>query len=77
MIKVKSVSVQNQSKISVSFSDGKEGTVNIERDFKKVFSLIGKDWYNVKLDNGVVRWNDNVDIAPEALYFNITGEKCW
>ena len=60
--------------LSVSFKDGTTGKVLFEKThLTGVFSLLRDPAYfrQVSLDNGVVVWPDDIDLAPDAMYREI------
>jgi hypothetical protein len=66
-------------KIKCTFKNGKQGIVEMDQYCKKggVFSRFNDIEYfkNFHIDNGVLAWGDSeIDIAPETLYHNATGE---
>ncbi len=67
-------------KIEVTFENGRQGIVDFKGYVEKggVFSRFSemeyfKDFY-INKELGVLCWQDDVDIAPEALYHAATGE---
>jgi hypothetical protein len=60
--------------LSVSFKDGTTGKVFFEEThLTGVFSLLRDPAYFrlVSIDNGVVAWPDDIDLAPDAMYREI------
>ncbi len=67
-------------KLEVLFEDGKKGNVNFQNFIKrgKVFSHLSNIKYLKKFyinkELGTICWPDGLDIAPEVLYSEATGE---
>lgn len=67
-------------KIEVIFEDGKKGIINLQSYIDKggVFSRFSESEYfkqfYVNREIGTLCWPDGVDIAPETLYHEATGE---
>ena len=67
-------------RIQVEFEDGRSGTVDFSDYLNKggVFDRFRDvDYFkqfHVDHELGVLRWGDEVDIAPETLYSKATGE---
>ncbi|MBI4383248.1 MAG: DUF2442 domain-containing protein [Nitrospinae bacterium] len=67
-------------KLEIAFENGKRGIVNLLRYVEKsgVFSRFSNLEYfkqfHVNKEAGTLCWPDNVDIAPETLYHEATGE---
>ncbi len=58
-------------KISLTFSDGIEKTVDLEDyDFTGILQPLQdvENFRNFHLSDWTVEWSDGIDIAPEALY---------
>lgn len=59
-------------KLSVEFSDGRNGVVDLEpmvKSFKPFHSLQDKNLFSKFEVNYTIQWSDELDIAPEYLYF--------
>ena len=68
------VAPESDLSLSVSFKDGTTGKVLFEKThLTGVFSLLRDPAYfrQVSLDNGVVVWPDDIDLAPDAMYREI------
>jgi len=68
------VAPESDLSLSVSFKDGTTGIVVFEKThLTGVFSLLRDPAYfrQVSLDNGVVVWPDDIDLAPDAMYREI------
>ena len=67
-------------KIEIVFENGKKGTVDFSGYIKKggVFSRFSDMTYfrnfHINQELGILCWPDGVDIAPETLYREATGE---
>jgi hypothetical protein len=78
MVRVVSVKALPEFRISVRFDDGTSGEVDLsERLFGPVFEPLARDpklFNQVSVDNfGAVCWPNGADLAPDALYRQITG----
>lgn len=67
-------------KIRVTFENGKTGTVDFLPYIKKggIYSKL-KDieyfkHFHINKELGIITWEDEIDIAPETLYSDATGE---
>ena len=67
-------------RLDVTFDDGKTGSVDFSRYLNKggVFERL-RDFdffrgFRVNEELGVLTWGDDLDIAPETLYAEATGE---
>ncbi|MBU2447480.1 MAG: DUF2442 domain-containing protein [Bacteroidetes bacterium] len=67
-------------KLEVIFSDGKRGIANLEKykNYGGIFNRFNdleyfKEVY-INKELGVLSWPDDLDIAPETLYHEVTGE---
>ena len=67
-------------KIEIGFEDGKKGIVDFSKYLKTggVFEKFKNIEYfkNFKIneDLGIVTWQDELDVSPESLYTEATGE---
>ena len=67
-------------KLEIVFEDGKRGIVDFHNYIKKggVFSRFSDMQYfkqvHINKELGVLCWPDGVDVAPETLYSEATGE---
>jgi len=67
-------------KLELTFENGKKGTVDLQDYVKKggIFSRFSNIEYFKKFyinkEIGVLCWPDDLDIAPETLYHEATGE---
>ncbi len=74
MLSVISANYQNDYKIEVEFNDQKHGTVDLKdfildgkiKPFKQLQDI--EKFKNFQVDY-TIRWNDEIDLAPEYLYF--------
>lgn len=70
----------NEYKIEVTFDNGRKGVVDFKGYVEKggVFDRFADMEYfkgfHINKELGVLCWHDDVDIAPEALYHEATGE---
>ncbi len=61
--------------IRLSFNNGKEGIANLEKtifdDKRPIFSRLKNeaDFTNFKVDHSTVTWFDELDSAPEYLFY--------
>ena len=67
--------------LHVKFSDGLEGKVRLtsSRLKKEVFQPLSKKSYfkKVHIDNGVVTWSEDLDLAPDAMHDAIKEKGEW
>lgn len=67
-------------RIEVSFENGKSGVVDFTKFISKggVFSRLSDldvfKRFHVNEELGVITWDDEIDVAPEILYSQATGE---
>ncbi len=61
--------------LRLTFNDGASGEVNLADMNKGVFAPLSNPakFRQFSLENGVLCWDDNLDIAPEFLYRKISG----
>ncbi|MBP9726782.1 MAG: DUF2442 domain-containing protein [Gammaproteobacteria bacterium] len=77
---VVTVQLQDHLRLKVKFADGLEGTVRFKfSHLTGVFdSLKDQAFFNlVFLDNGVVTWPGELDLAPDAMYAEIKKKGEW
>ena len=67
-------------KIKLFFEDGKSGVVDFSKFINKggVFSRL-QDYtifkkFEINSETGVIAWENDIDISPETLYSEATGE---
>ncbi|ESJ25363.1 MULTISPECIES: DUF2442 domain-containing protein [Cupriavidus] len=63
-------------RLDVEFADGTRGIVDMSRDdFHGVFAPLADEAYFAKasIADGAVVWPNGVDIAPDAMYEDVTG----
>lgn len=59
-------------KLSIEFSDGRKGIADLEsmiQRFKPFYPLQDKNIFSKFEVDYTIRWSDELDIAPEYLYF--------
>lgn len=64
-------------RLEVEFADGNRGIVDMSKDdFDGVFEPLADEAYFALaiLQDGVVVWPNGVDIAPDAMYAEVTGK---
>jgi len=74
MLSVKDAKYQNDYKILVEFTDNKKGIVDLKdfiingkiKPFKELQDI--EKFKNFQVDY-TLKWNNNLDLAPEYLYF--------
>lgn len=79
MKKIVKVQVQDNYKLDITFSDGRNGCADLsDLVGKGVFAL----WEDYDAFNeveigpaGELIWDDQVDLCPDALYLRVTGQK--
>ena len=77
---VASVKPVNKLTIKVSFVDGTEGLVYFKPShLTGVFAPLADDRYfnKVYVNNGVVTWPEELDLAPDAMYAAIKKNGKW
>lgn len=63
-------------RLDVEFADGTRGIVDMSRDeFRGVFAPLADETYFAKafIADGAVVWPNGVDMAPDAMYVEVTG----
>ena len=76
---VVSASYKGGYRIEVAFEDGKRGVVDfssyLERGgvFERFRDLAFFRAFRVDVELGIIRWDDDIDVAPETLYAAATG----
>jgi hypothetical protein len=79
-IDIISASYNGGYKIELTFENGRSGVVDFTRYIEKggVFSRLADlgffKQYKVNRELGTLTWNDEIDVAPEILYSESTGE---
>lgn len=74
MLSIINANYHDDYKISLEFNDHKNGIVDLKdfilngkiKSFKKLQNI--ENFKNFKVDY-TLKWNDNLDLAPEYLYF--------
>ena len=74
MLSIVNANYQDNYKISLEFNDHKNGTVDLKdlvlngkiKPFKQLQDI--EKFKNFKVDY-TLKWNDDLDLAPEYLYF--------
>ena len=72
MLSIVNASYLSDYKLSLEFSDGRRGIVNLEsmiKNFKPFYALQDKNLFSKFEVNYTICWSDELDIAPEYLYF--------
>jgi len=76
MYKITHVEVLEEYRLSLTFSDGVQGTVDLSSlAGSGVFALWNdySEFRNVRIgDTGELIWSDQVDLCPDALYLQVT-----
>lgn len=75
---VTSLKVLPGHRLEVSFADGLDGVVDMSKDdFSGVFAPLADEAYFELADlrDGVVVWPNGVDIAPDAMYDEVSNHK--
>jgi hypothetical protein len=79
MYKITNVTVLQNYKLKLEYSDGRQGIVDLTHLVGKgVFSLWNdyKAFQNVKIgSSGELLWSDRVDLCPDSLYLQITHQE--
>src|SRR5437868_306335 len=77
---VKSAKYVDGYRIAITFADGKSGIVDLEKRlrrgpvFKRLLNVKIFQQFQINPDFGVLCWGDDLDIAPETLYEEISGD---
>lgn len=77
---VTSVKPKQHLVLQVKFSDGLQGTVHFKQShLTGVFESLKDEQYfrQVFIDNGVVTWPGELDLAPDAMHTEIKKNGCW
>ena len=75
MLAVNEANYAGDYNIHLKFNNGMEGTVNLERiifdDKRIIFSRLKdkSNFKNFKVDHSTVIWSDELDLAPEYLFY--------
>lgn len=72
MISIVKAEYLSDYKLSIEFSDGRSGVVDLEsmiKRFKPFYSLQDKNLFSKFEVDYTIRWSNELDIAPEYLYF--------
>jgi len=75
---VTALSVLPGHRLEVQFADGQAGVVDMSRDdFSGVFAPLADETYFAQavVKDGVVVWPNGVDIAPDAMYEEVSGKR--
>jgi hypothetical protein len=79
-IDIISARYKGEYKIELTFENGRSGVVDFRKYIEKggVFSRLADlgvfQGFEVNQELGVLTWNDEIDVAPEVLYSDATGE---
>lgn len=79
-IDVTSAEYRGEYKIELTFENGKSGIVDFRKYIEKggVFKQLSDvecfKQFRVNKELGVLTWKDEIDVAPEILYGEATGE---
>jgi hypothetical protein len=79
-IDIKSARYISEYRIELTFENGRSGVVDFMKFIDKggIFSrLANLDFFKrfqVNQELGVITWDDEIDVAPEVLYSEATGE---
>ncbi len=79
MHKITHVEALKDCKLQLTFADGSAGTVNLsDLAGKGVFALWNdrSAFEDVRIgEAGELRWGDQIDLCPDAMYLRLTGKK--
>ena len=79
MHKITNVTVLQEYKVKLEYSDGTQGIIDLSYLVGKgVFSLWNdyETFRNVKIgSSGELTWSNQVDLCPDSLYLKITHQK--
>jgi len=65
-------------RLDVTFADGLQGVVDMSKDgFNGVFKLLADEacFAQATIRDGAVAWPNGMDIAPDAMYEEISGKR--
>jgi hypothetical protein len=65
-------------RLDVEFADGQRGVVDMSKDdFSGVFEPLRDEQFfaQASIRDGVVVWPNGVDIAPDAMYEEVSGKR--
>ncbi len=66
-------------RLEVTFADGTSGVVDLARHvraggvFARLSDVKAFKQFSINPDFGTICWGDDLDIAPETLYYEVTG----
>jgi hypothetical protein len=69
----------NGYRLALTFEDGKSGVVDLETHlrkaavFKRLLDVQAFQDFHINPGFGVICWGDDLDIAPETVYYEATG----
>ncbi len=75
MLEINKAKYIDQYNIQISFSDGNQGIANLKQtifsDKREIFSRLRnqKEFKQFKINHNTLVWFDELDLAPEYLYF--------
>jgi hypothetical protein len=75
---VTSLRVLSGHRLEVEFADGQRGVVDMSKDdFGGVFEPLRDEQFfaQATIRDGVVVWPNGVDIAPDAMYEEVSGKR--
>ena len=79
MHKVTAVKVLEDYRLNLVFADGKSGTVNLSHLVGKGIFALWNDYCafrEVRIGaSGELAWGEEIDLCPDALYLQATGQK--
>jgi hypothetical protein len=82
MLSVLNAKYAGEYKIQLTFNNGKSGTANLKNlvlnDKRPIFSKLKKedDFQLFKVEHSTVIWFDELDLAPEYLFYLAFMEDC-
>jgi len=78
MHKITNVEVLEEYRLSLVFSNGVKGIVDLSHLVGSGVFTLWNDYGKFKkvriADTGELLWSDQVDLCPDALYMQVTGE---
>lgn len=79
MYKIINVTVLQNYKVRLEYSDGEKGIADLSHLVGKGVFALWNDYntfQNVKIgSSGELLWNDQVDLCPDSLYLQITNQE--
>lgn len=79
MFKPVSVKALPGYKLWIKYENGEEGEIDIshlaEKGIFKIWKVAGKFEDVTIAQSGAIKWSDDVELCPDALYLKLTGKQ--